>query len=286
MKIVSVNLVLVFIFLLLTSNCRTDSVKTQPLTNLVPPPTATPPVEKKSISEEPPPDPPIKPEQTSPEYTSEQDKQLFETIRRGDAASVKALLEQGANVNANVKTTTFNADEAAYATPLGEAVDGKKTAIARLLLEHDADINKQSVWRKSASSTPSHTILTFPSAVAKQDLPMMRLLVEYHADIKGETGDYPLITKAKTKEVLDYLVSLGFDINTRDDYHGFTALFLAVRDNNLDLVEAILQHKPDLTITTEPTKVNNFKKLTALQWAESVNNKVIIDELKKAGAKR
>ncbi len=286
MKIVFVNLLLIFTFSVLTSGCRNDQAETPNFTNLVPPPTATP-TEKKIVSEKPPPEPPEEAKSKKPlEYASQQDKLLFEAIERDDAASVKELLERGANANANVKTTSFNAEEAAYATPLGEAVDRKNVEIAGLLLEHGADVNNQSVWRKSTYSVPSHIVLNFPYAVSKQDLPMMKLLVEHHADIKDDDEDYPLITKAKTKEVLDYLVSLGFDINARDNYHGFTALFLAVRDNNLDLVKAILQHNPDLTIRTEPTKVNNYKKMTALQWAEAAKNKLIVNELKKQARKK
>ena len=64
--------------------------------------------------------------------TSGGDRALLEATRRGDAARVKALLREGANVNAGT---------ASGLTPLIEAAARGRTDIARLLIDGGADLD-------------------------------------------------------------------------------------------------------------------------------------------------
>lgn len=64
--------------------------------------------------------------------TTGADRALLEAARRGDAARVKALLREGANVNAA---------NASGLTPLIEAAARGRTDVARLLIEGGADLD-------------------------------------------------------------------------------------------------------------------------------------------------
>ena len=237
---------------------------------------STPPVNQ--TESEPPPPPPT-PVKTPLIYTNAQDQALFEAVGQDNTAEVKIVLEQGANANARVKTFDCAENEPAFSTVLGEAIERKNTEAAKLLLEYGANVN-------TYFFCGNRVYLNFPRAVVNQDVAMMKLLVEFGAETDRRNNENQILVSAKSKEVLDYLIDIGFDINARDNYHGFTPLFLAVRSNDLNLVRAILDHKPDLEIFTEPTKINGYKRLTTLQLAEGIGNKQIIQELKEAGAKK
>lgn len=239
----------------------------------------TPPNNSNKTLSEPPPMPPEEPKKKPLEYENSQDKALFEAVEQNNVARVKEILEQGANANAKVKIFSCAEGEPAFSTVLGESVEMKNSQIAKLLLQHGADVN-------AYFSCGNRVYLNFQRAVVNQDIAMMKLLVGFGAETGRKDDEIQILINAKSKEVLDYLIEIGFDINSRDRIHGFTPLFLAVRDNNLDLVRAILQHKPNLAITTEPTKINGNKELTVLQLAESIGNKEIIQELKRAGINR
>lgn len=274
----------IFVFFLLTillflNNCESNGVLSQksiavPVAELSP----TPAVNNQTNSE-PPPIPPQEPEKKPLEYANDQDKFLFEAVGQNNVAQVQKSLEQGANANAKAKTFDCAAGEPTFTSVLGKAIEERNTEIARLLLERGADVNNY-------FSCGNYVSLNFPRAVVNQDLPMMKLLVEYGAETGKNTNDNQILISAKKKEVLDYLIEIGFDINSRDRVHGFTPLFLAVRSNDLNLVKAILNHKPNLEVVTEPTKINGDQELTILQLAQGIGNEQIIQALKKAGAKK
>lgn len=271
--------VLFTISLCLLNNCERSGVLSQE--EVAAPAAAaspTPSISKQEISE-PPLIPPREPKTTPREYANNLDKVLFEAVGQNNPAQVKKILEQGATVNAKVKTFDCAAGESAFSTVLGEAVEMKNTEIARLLLERGANVDVY-------FSCGDYVSPNFQRAVVNQDVPTMKLLVEFGAETGKRDNENQILISAKNKEVLDYLTEIGFDINARDRIHGFTPLFLAVRSNDLDLVKAILHHKPNLEVVSEPTKITGYKELTALQLAQGIGNKQIIQELKKAGAKK
>src|SRR4028118_1651109 len=65
-------------------------------------------------------------------YAQDPGDQLFEAARRGDAATVKALLDRGVNVN-----TKFRYG----ATALSYASDKGHLEVVKLLIERKADVN-------------------------------------------------------------------------------------------------------------------------------------------------
>ena len=91
------------------------------------------------------------------------DKELFEAVRKGDAAKVRELLKRGANPNAR--------DERSL-TPLHWAAAKGYAEVVRLLLERGADVNAKS----EAGWTPLHHAAIWGHAE------VARLLLDHGAD--------------------------------------------------------------------------------------------------------
>lgn len=205
------------------------------------------------------------------------DAELIDAIKSENFEKSKELLEKGASANSSYKISETSE---IYETALGLAVRNKNLEIARLLLEHKADVNKSYIGG-------SYHTLNFRNAVYNQDLAMVKLLADYKADMEKDADSFvPTIFYAGNKEMLDFLVKQGFDINVIGG-EGKTCLIEAVFSNDVDLVKAVLQHKPNnLNNKTVAIKVTDYKEMTALQLAKAYGNKEIIEALKKAGAKR
>jgi ankyrin repeat protein len=71
-------------------------------------------------------------------------EQLYEAVRRGDAAEVKALLDKGADVNAKYRYG---------ATALFKAAERGHAEVVRLLLERGADVNAKDTFYGATAMT-------------------------------------------------------------------------------------------------------------------------------------
>lgn len=100
-----------------------------------------------------------------------QPKALSEAIPAGDAATVRALLDEGADVNAPNEQGM---------TPLFMAARSGDTEIVRLLLEASADVN--------ATFNEQH-LVPLSAAVAEGYAEVVRLLLEAGADVNVTTSD-------------------------------------------------------------------------------------------------
>lgn len=135
--------------------------------------------------------------------------QLFEAVRKGDAAAVTALLDKGADVNAKFRygtTALFKAAERGHfevakvlidrgvdvkvkdtfyqATAMTWALDGKHVNVVRLLLEKDGAEADSVLMQGIRESNPEFVKLALDSRGAKPET-MTAALVLTSADPKG-----------------------------------------------------------------------------------------------------
>lgn len=211
------------------------------------------------------------------------DAELVEAVKVRDIDKARKLLKDGANPDIVYKESKENN---IYLTVLRTAVVNKDLETAKLLLSHNSNVNLSTIIYDNNIRYEYND--NFREATFNQDLPMMKLLADYQIDMKKDEDFAPLIVYAvRNKETLDFLVELGFDISIIDKSEGRTALIEAVLADDVNLVKAILKHKPkNLEAKTYGLKVFDFQKLTALQIAEIHKNKEIIKLLKKAGARK
>ena len=86
--------------------------------------------------------------QTNPKQ--ELNDQLFEAVRKGDAAAVTAALDRGADVNAKFRYGT---------TALFKAAERGNAEVTKVLLDRGADVNvKDTFYRATALSWALKTI--------------------------------------------------------------------------------------------------------------------------------
>jgi ankyrin repeat protein len=134
---------------------------------------------------------------------------LFESLRLGDASSVRAAVTSGVDVNSrDADGSTLLMQTALYGT----------TADVDFLLTHGADVN--------AANKAGHTALMR----AIPDFAKTRLLVEHGADVNVSAGGTtPLLVAAgirSAEDVVRYLIGKGADIKAID-IQGADAVMLA-----------------------------------------------------------
>jgi uncharacterized protein len=195
--------------------------------------------------------------------------------RKGNADTVRALLDGGADPNAKEK----NGGQ----TALMWATAGGYSAVTAELVQHKADVNGRS---KTGS-----TALMF---AARGDLASVRTLLDAGADPNLAIPDWggTALTIASTMgqpDIVEALLAKGADINHRDD-NSFTALHAAVRDSDygeereqraraVATVKVLLAHgaDPNAQLHQEKPTVRaldevEFEGATPIALAAEVNN--------------
>ena len=154
-------------------------------------------------------------------------------VQRGEAGTVRALLAQHADVRAAVNEPIFGFD-----SPALVAVSDKHVEVIDVLLEFGADPNRKSNWwaggfhpLHGATGLAAERLIAagaVPDACAAANLDRLDLLQDMIADDparvheRGGDGKTPLHF-ARSRRVVDLLLSSGADIDARDIDHRSTA---------------------------------------------------------------
>lgn len=156
---------------------------------------------------------------------------LAEAARHGDRQAVRALLQQGLDVNG------WSTD----GTPaLHFAVRVDDHELTTLLLNAGADVNAMNRY----GQTPLHI------AVQEHHVDMARRLLEQGANMEtvDASGEPPLLiaTRLRDSAMVELLLTEGARVDARDARYGQTALMLAVREGNVALVQRLLTAGADV----------------------------------------
>ncbi len=157
---------------------------------------------------------------------------VFDAAEKGDLETVKAQVE--ADPSVLVQTDYFGR------SLLNDAVIYGQTKVLLFLLDHGADVNRQ---------TPLNT------AVGSRQLDAAKLLLDHKADVNGKTGDgsTPLITACSVGAVGDVvpyqmvklLLAYAANVNAKG-FMGKTALDLAAASDRKNIVLLLLAHKASI----------------------------------------
>jgi ankyrin repeat protein len=152
---------------------------------------------------------------------------LFDAARRGDAATVEALLSEGVDIDEPGR----NAE-----TPLMAAALADQLAVAELLIAHGANV----MARNAGGLTPLH------AAAYSGSEQVARLLLEHGAvleDRANVSGATPLMLAAEQDSVAvaELLLARGADLSIADR-DGFTPLTQAWAKQRTEMVRLLKQH--------------------------------------------
>lgn len=159
------------------------------------------------------------------------DLRLVEAEKNQDAAALRSLLKQNADVNAADVDGTTALIYAAHHDDL-DAV--------QLLLAAGADARTANLNHVTALS----------EACSLGDGAMIEALVRAGADpnLTWGEGETPLMTASRTGAIsgVKALVARGAKVNAEDGYRGETALMYAVAENHADVAKLLIDHGADV----------------------------------------
>ena len=186
---------------------------------------------------------------------------LMKAAGKGRTEVVKALLAQGADVNAKDKDNV---------TALIAAAAGGHAEIVKVLLAEGADVNV-----KGANGWTALMVAAFDGHAA-----IVETLLAQGADVnskakEGETALMLAATEGNT-EVVEALVAQGADVNAKGK-GGATVLMAAVFGGRADIVEILLAQGAEVDMKDE-------EGVTALMAAAKKGNTEVVDLLRQAGA--
>jgi len=151
---------------------------------------------------------------------------LADASGRGDMKAVRALVQQGVDVNARGVDGS---------SPLHHAVSSDHLDVADLLLKAGADV----------SATDRYGVTPLSLAALNGSAPMIRRLLGAGADPNAAdpTGQTALMTAAQTgvPDAMQVLVDAGARVDARDTQFQQTALMFAVRENHPAAIRFLLQ---------------------------------------------
>jgi serine/threonine-protein phosphatase 6 regulatory ankyrin repeat subunit B len=187
---------------------------------------------------------------------------IYKAASVGDIARVKALIEQGVDVNAK--------DEFGWTSLYWAASMGQKE-VAEFLLNAGA-------W-PDVQAEDGRTPLYQASGVDAADLIELLIFRGANVNVKDESGDTPLHCAAwhGSSAAAELLISHGAEINIIGNV-GWTPLHSASYRGHKDFVELLLSHGADIA-------VEDNRDRTPLQLAKERGSKEIVELLRKHGAK-
>ena len=187
---------------------------------------------------------------------------LVDAVKTGSLADVRALIEQGADVNAAEVDGT---------TPLHWASHGQDVEIARLLLAAGAGVNVGN----------RYGVRPLALACINGNAPMIAVLLQAGANpnttlMEGETV---LMTAARSGrvEAVELLLDAGANVKVKETWRGQTALMWAAAEGHVAMIPTLVARGADVGATSK-------RGFTALLFAAREGQIDVVQTLLEAGS--
>jgi len=227
------------------------------------------------------------------------DLELLAAARKGDGATVEALLDRGADASARTsrgetplmvaarsnsletvavllaRSAGPNAAGRHGITALITASSGGQTEMVRALLDHGADASKFD----QTGRTP--LIVAAPAGHSDIAGALLANGADVHmSDMGGVTALLIAAAKGHT-EIAQALLANGADVNSENPNFGTTPLMAAAQAGHAATVRALLDYRADMERTSESLL---RPPRTALMWAAAEGHKEAVEALLAKGA--
>ncbi len=190
------------------------------------------------------------------------DVPLVDAVKAGTVADVRALIEQGGDVNAAEVDGT---------TPLHWASHGPDVEMVRLLLAAGAGVNVGN----------RYGVRPLSLAAINGNAPMIAALLDAGANpnttlMEGETV---LMTAARSGsvEAVELLLDAGADVTVQETWRGQTALMWAAAEGHVAMIPTLVAHGADVGATSK-------RGFTALLFAAREGQIDVVQALLEAGS--
>jgi ankyrin repeat protein len=183
---------------------------------------------------------------------------LTQACRSNDETEVRALIAQGAPVNAREQDPDVTSDDQRFEEPLHVACERGYFEIARVLVENGAN-----VWiPKSSYVTPMHlacsqgslAIVELLIANADKNVPFdLHLGTDFITDVRDFSELTPLHCASETGhvDIMQLLIEKHIaDVDLRDAF-GRTPLYLSCQNNHLTAAALLVEHEADASVDAE-----------------------------------
>jgi ankyrin repeat protein len=178
---------------------------------------------------------------------------VVDAARQGNKDTVRALLKEGADVNAALGDGM---------TALHWAAMKDDTELARILLYAGANV-------RATTRLGGYTPLLMASRNGNAEV--MEALVKAGADPGGVTtnGTTPLMFAAASgkADAVKVLLDHGVDVNAKESAKGETALTFAAAYDRSDVIRLLTAHGADLKLTTNVVDLSAFTKEEQARFA-------------------
>lgn len=167
--------------------------------------------------------------------------------------------------------------------PVTEAIENDSVAKMKSLIKEGADLNKPILIGEEYELDEYDDIFPFFIAIRKYaSLEMLELFIEngidlMHRDSEGVSA-LDMAIKFKRKEVIEFCIDKGFELNTTTRKSGITPVMLAACFSDIEMMDLLLSNGGDASATDRAG-------MSAKDYAKKLGQTKMIDFLTSRGAK-
>jgi len=167
--------------------------------------------------------------------------------------------------------------------PVTEAIENDSVAKMKSLLKNGADLKKPILIGEEYELEDYDEISPFFYAIRKYaSMEMLELMLENGIDLHEVDSDgisaLDMAIKFKRKEVIQFCIDRGFDLNVSKRKSGITPVMLAACFSDLDMMKLLLDNGGDVNISDK-------SGMAPKDYAKKLGQKKMLDFLDGQGAK-
>jgi len=164
-----------------------------------------------------------------------------------------------------------------------QAIENDSVAKMKSLLKNGADLTKPILIGEEYELEDYDEISPFFYAIRKYaSMEMLELMLEHGIDLKEVDSDgisaLDMAIKFKRKEVIQFCIDRGFDLNTSKRKSGITPVMLAACFSDIEMMEMLLDNGGDMNVSDK-------SGMAPKDYAKKLGQKKMLDFLDEKGAR-